>query len=229
MIDLRAHLLERLGQVLPLAPLPGYEDLARIRALDGREVGFLRAWTAPGIDKLVTTSLAFAPGAAYGLVHAVPAADRIVPRLLWEGMTAGPALTFSLDLYPALDLAADPLYMARHYDRLARAFDAACASTALAPRPSAIPWVRAICSPFFLMSPVALDRAVEALPFVEAYLEVWLAALGSEPEVDATTRALIEERRRRALDTLIERDPHRPSLERLLGTEATARLARAML
>jgi hypothetical protein len=227
--DLVDTLLSMLAAQGKLEPMSGFADIESVRTLDGRHLGTFRALAGGRVAKAAVTHLRFAPGAEYTYFGLLPQPRYRIPWFVCDRTIMGNSITFSVDLYPALDLSAEPAYFARYRDRLEQVYEGATKSEGFSWRPSSIAWVRAIGSPYFFMSTVPAGREDAIAELVSTYFRAWLEFYAHEEPVGPDLEALIRTRRERMAEGLLAWDPHGARVVQVLGQAVCSRLFNAML
>lgn len=214
---------------IPLTPLTEYDDLKTILTPDGREVGRLRAFKADKIEKLSIAELSFGPGMDYTNISLRATVRYNIPHFGCNYMEMKDNLHFDVDLYPALDLAVRQDYIDKYYEQLADAYLQARNAPHFAWKLSDHSWVRVRSSPYFFWSDTDIEHKGDAHKLIHAYLDVELQALAEEQEVPDDQAAQIEHRADYLRNVMLEREPERQMVEKVLGKEMTQRLAEAMV
>ena len=207
--------------------MPGFGDLEAVSTPAGQNVGSFRALAGGKVEKVAIARLVFGPGAEYNYIRVIPLPRYRTPQFVCEGMTIAGATTFSVDLYPSVDLPADPEHFARYHDLLESVYVRACEAKAFSWRPSKIAWVRSISSPYFFMSASEDQSAIQEL--ATSYFGAWMEFHSSEPPVAPEAEAAIRRRRETAIDGLLAWDPDGDKVIQVLGKELFERLFNAML
>jgi hypothetical protein len=229
MWNLADDLLSKLGECCELKRRTDFSDIETIRGLDGREVGGFHAFGGGKLEKVAVARLSLAEGVEYNYIHFLPLPCYRIPDYVYESMSMGGATSFSLDLYPPVDLVADPEHFARYRDRLEDIYRMARASDSFSWKPSDIAWARAAASPYFFMSSASSEQqsAVEGL--AEAYFDAWLAIYREAERVGPEVERAIRRRRDCWVEGLLTSDPNVERVAQLLGEKLTSRLGHAML
>ena len=227
MWKLADELLSKLGECCELKRRTDFSDIETIRGLDGGEVGSFRAFGGGKIEKVAIARLSLGPTAEYHYIRVIPPPRYRTPQFVYEGMTIGRSTSFSVDLYPAVDLSVHPNYFGRYHHLLDPVYARACEADGFSWRPSRIAWVRAIASPYFFMSTTEDQAAAHDL--ASAYLTAWLEFQASEEPVGPDLEASIRRRRDSVVDGLLAWDRDGERLVQVMGKPLFTRVFDAML
>jgi len=213
----------------PLTPLAEYDDLKTIAALDGREVGQFRAFTGDKIEKFSIAEISFAPGMDYTNASLRSTVRYNIPHFACNYMEMKDGIQFDVDLYPAVDLALRQDYIDKYYEQLTDIYLQTRNASHFAWKLSDHAWTRVRSSPYFFMSSAAIKHKDDVCNLLHAYLDVELNILTEEQAVSDEESAQIEYRMNYLRKVLLEREPERQMVEKVLGKELTQRFAEAMV
>jgi len=227
MWNLANDLVSKLGEGCELRRRADFSDIETIRSLEGRDVGSFQAFGGGKLEKVAIARLSFAPGAEYNYVHFMPLPCYRIPDYVCEGMSMAEGTSFSLDLYPPVDLVTEPEHFAEYRERLELTYRAATARFTW--KPSEIAWARAAASPYFFMASAPAEQKPAVLELAMAYFDAWLDIYRQAERVGPEVERAMRRRREHWTEGLLTSDPNVGRVAQILGEELTSRLAQAML
>lgn len=221
---------QRLVQALGAEHLDKYQHLQNLKNLKGESTGYLRAYSAPRMDKLACLSIDILPGMRYFNIHAIPDHRYMVPRFNFEGMITGRGSQVSMDLYPDIDVLMHFDYILEHYAGVAKIYDNAKQHKHIQIQASRLPHLRALCSPYFLLAnSVPPEYLPDMQQWADKYLDEWLKIYHSESALDDAGAQARLERRQLIARTIIENDPDRDKVVKTFGEETTQAIEEAAM
>lgn len=223
------QLYKKISQKINLEPLSDFSDLKTIHVLDGKEVGWFKAFRGAKLEKFSLAEFSLTPGMNYTNVSLKPTINYNIPRFSVNYMAMPEKIQFDVDLYPAVDLVPRQNYIDKYYEQLTDTYlkekNAPYFNWKLSDRS----WVRVSASPYFFMSDTAIANEDKVQSIIHSYLDLWMKIWEEEKEVSNEEAKQIEHRRNWVVKMLLEREPERHMLERVFGKELTARMAEAMV
>ncbi|MCP4715513.1 MAG: hypothetical protein GY868_10375 [Deltaproteobacteria bacterium] len=223
------QIFEKVSACISLKPVPEFEELATVKAIDGRKVGSVSVYQGDKIERYTFTDLSLAPGMNYFSITIRPTSMYNIPKLGINYMQTPDQIQFDVDLYPAVDLVPRQEYVDKYYDLLKETFLQAKSAPYFSWRVSDHSWMRVNASPYFFMSrtDIAHKDLVDLL--VQAYLDVWLKIHAEAQAVSEEEARLIASRRSWLDRWLREREPDRHVIVKIFGEELTNKMSDAMI
>lgn len=200
----------------PLSPSP----VGEVRVLAGGPLCRL-VYVALGLPQL---------GLDSHMLFAATPPEQLVPHFTLDAVQTGDSYGFHLDLLPRLELCTHLDYLDEVYRPLTPALAALrqLDGVSSAELPVA---QQALLNPWSVVGRATAAAFTRLEPIVSSYLEHWLALLARGVTLPAPSPAVVAERDRRHLEALFSPaiDPVWSKLDRLLGSEQTARVRAILL
>ena len=222
--DLCSHTLERIQQRFDLREV-GSPHITLTNERMPAPVGACRLFTGGPVAKLVYIGLTVPfINLDSHMIFAFTAPDSAVPHFTLDSVFGGEHFAFHLDLIPRVDLGVNLAYINAALQPLTDEFQVVKQIEGLSPAHLS-PRQYAIMSPWMLAYR-ANETAFAAIEkSVNVYLDHWCTLAENGLATEVSTEALAErDRRNRAILFSPEVDPVWGKVDRLIGTEVSARL-----
>ncbi len=202
--------------------------------MSGDAVGPLRVFSGGPLSKLVYCGMTVPfIGLDSHMIYAFTAPESAVPHFTLDSVCNGETYAFHLDLTPRVDLGAHLAYINAAFEPLTETFKAARELEGLSPAHIS-PRQYALMSPWMLVYRATPAAFAQIDAFVDKYLDHWFAlvenGVPAETYADVTPaeRAARDRRNRQAIFDP-EVDPVWAQVDRLVGTEVSARQRAVMV
>jgi hypothetical protein len=213
---------QRITESLELHNNPRFDHLATLHDLQGKDTGYLKAYTGPGIEKASSLSINLLPMGLYFNINIIPEYHLDVPRFTYEGMLSPQGSQLSIDLYPDIDPIMQFESFSKDYAGIEKIFDAAKADTSISFEPSRQAHMRALVSPFFLCGFGVAEHALDAVETYAAhYYDEWLHLFQQQRQLTDAEAAQRKTRRDHIASTIMTLDPDRGMVVQIYGEEVT--------
>ena len=202
--------------------------------MSGDAVGPLRVFSGAPLSKLVYCGMTVPfIGLDSHMIYAFTAPESAVPHFTLDSVCNGETYAFHLDLTPRVDLGAHLAYINAAFEPLTETFKTARELEGFSPAHIS-PRQYALMSPWMLVYRATPAAFAQVDPFVDKYLDHWFAlvenGVPAETYADVTPAERAErDRRNRQHIFDPEVDPVWAQVDRLVGTEVSARQRAVMI
>jgi hypothetical protein len=220
----------RLLTAIDTTPIERYSDLLDLTNLAGESTGYCKVFTGEKLVKGSMFSVSIPPIGRYFNIHLIPDPKYRIPRFSYEGMLTIHGSQASIDLYPDIDVVMDLDNFEAQYRGIEEIYAEAQKSDVIRWQPAEQAFLRAIFSPFALLSFTIPQTALGAMErYADGYFAEWLKMYEEGEMNSAADAAYVTERRTHMQVVMRDRDPNVDGVIALYGEEKTRAIQDATL
>ena len=142
----------RIQAEVEAVPIERYAELLDLTNLNGESTGYCKVFKGDKLAKGSMFSMSIPPVGRYFNIHLIPDARYRIPRFSYEGMLTSRGSQCSIDLYPDRDVVMDLVDFEDQYQGVAKIYAQAQKNELIQWQPAEQAFLRAIFSPFALLS-----------------------------------------------------------------------------
>jgi len=220
----------RIQAEVEAVPIERYAELLDLTNLNGESTGYCKVFKGDKLAKGSMFSMSIPPVGRYFNIHLIPDARYRIPRFSYEGMLTSRGSQCSIDLYPDRDVVMDLVDFEDQYQGVAKIYAQAQKNELIQWQPAEQAFLRAIFSPFALLSFTIPGAGLGAMEgYADGYFSEWLKMYAAGQENSAAETAYVTKRRARMKEVMRARDPNVEGVIAVYGEEKTRAIQDATL
>jgi hypothetical protein len=230
-LDSIGQLIEaRIQAEVEAVSIERYAELLELTNLNGESTGYCKVFKGDKLAKGSMFSMSIPPVGRYFNIHLIPDARYRIPRFSYEGMLTSRGSQCSIDLYPDKDVVMDLVDFEDQYRGVAKIYAQAQKNELIEWQPAEQAFLRAIFSPFALLSFTIPGAGLGAMEgYADGYFSEWLKMYAAGQENSDAETAYVTERRARMKEVMRARDPNVEGVIAIYGEEKTRAIQDATL